>query len=146
MERQRDKSLWRITTTKTVEGLLSEQPRQGVKQKFQSMYEAQSRKHAMECARLTKEYEEMARASGKENKEEVTKDQELHRKMEEFLSLMRNMADITNLCTSDPRYQEMLSFMKEKARRDMQQKMEENSEAIREEVSIFGESNKKNDE
>ena len=99
----------------------------------------------MEYARLTKEYEEMARASGKENKEVVTKDQELQRKMEEMLSLMKDMADKTNLCTSDPRYQEMLSFMKEKARRDLKQKMEEDSEAIREEVSIVAESNKKND-
>ena len=36
--------------------------------------------------------------------------------------------------------------MKEKARRDMQQKMKEDSEAIREKLSIVGESNKKNDE
>ena len=46
----RDKSLWRITTTKTVEGLLSDQFNQGVKQKFQGLYEALSRKHAMEYA------------------------------------------------------------------------------------------------
>ena len=39
----------------------------------------------MEKARLTKDYEETARASEQENKEEVTKDQELHRKMEEVL-------------------------------------------------------------
>ena len=45
----RDKSLWRITTTKTVKGQLSDQaqPNQGVKQKFQSMYEALSGNHAM---------------------------------------------------------------------------------------------------
>ena len=82
----RDKSLWRIITTKTVEGLLSEQPSQGVKEKFEGLYEALSRKHAMEYARLTKEY-----------KEEVTKDQELHRKMEDMLSMMKDMADKTNL-------------------------------------------------
>ena len=64
----RDKSLWRITATKTVEGLLSDQSNQGVKHKFQGLYEALSRKHAMEYARLTKDYEEMARASGKEKK------------------------------------------------------------------------------
>ena len=39
----------------------------------------------------------------------------------------------------------MLSFMKEKAGRDMKQKMKEYSEAIQEEVSNVGES-KKNDE
>ena len=44
----RDKSLWRITTTKTVEGLLSEQPSRGVKQKFESQYQALLKKHAME--------------------------------------------------------------------------------------------------
>ena len=58
-----------------MEGLLSEQPSQGVKQKFEGLYQALSRKNAMEYARLTKEDEEMARASGKEDKEEVTKDQ-----------------------------------------------------------------------
>ena len=50
----RDKSLWRNTTTKTVEGLMSEQPSQRVKQKFDGLYEALSRKHAMEYARLIK--------------------------------------------------------------------------------------------
>ena len=40
-------------------------------------------------ARLIKEYEEMVRPPGKEtNKEEAAKDEELHRKMEEMLSLM----------------------------------------------------------
>ena len=50
----RDKSLWRNTTTKTVEGLMSEQPRQRVKQNLEGLYEALSRKHAMEYARLIK--------------------------------------------------------------------------------------------
>ena len=50
----RDKSLWRITTTKTVEGLMSEQPSRGVKQKFEGLYDALSRKHAVEHARLIK--------------------------------------------------------------------------------------------
>ena len=86
----------------------------------------------MEYARLTKDFVEMARASGKEDKEEVTKDED--------------MADKTNVCTSHPHYQEMLSYMTEKARRDMKKRMEEDSAAIREEVSIVAESNKKNDE
>ena len=102
------------------------------------MYEALSRKHAIEYARLTEDYEEKTRASekrrkrrsrkdacfGKEENEEVTKDQELHRKMEEMLSMMRDLADKANVCTSDPRYQDMLSFMTEKARRDMKERTE----------------------
>ena len=60
--------------------------------------------------------------------------------------MMKDMADKTHLCTSDPRYQEVLSFMKEKARRDVKQTMQEDSEAIQEKVSIVGESSKKNDE
>ena len=56
----RDKSLSRITTTKT-DGLMSHQPSQGVKQKFEGLFEALSRKHAMEYAVLIEEYEEMAR-------------------------------------------------------------------------------------
>ena len=32
----------------------------------------------------------------------MTKDQDLNRKMEEVLSMMKDMADKTNLCTSDP--------------------------------------------
>ena len=63
----RDKSLWRITTKKTVEGLMSEQPSRGVKQKFEGLYEALSRKHAMVYARLIKEYEEMARPPEKKH-------------------------------------------------------------------------------
>ena len=53
-----------------------------------------------------------------------------------MLSMMKDMADKTNLCTSDPRYQEMLSFLKVNSRRDMKERMEEDSDAIREEVSI----------
>ena len=56
------------------------------------------------------------------------------------------MADKTDVCTSDLRYQEMLSFMTEKARRDMKQRIAKDSAAIREEVPIVGESSKKNDE
>ena len=62
-----------------------------------------------------------------------------------MLSMMKDMAK-TNLCTPDLRYQETLSFMQVKARRDMKQRMEEDSEAIWEDVSIVGESSKKNDE
>ena len=47
----RDKSLWRITTTWLL-GLMSEQPSRGVEQNFEGIYEALSRKHAMEYARI----------------------------------------------------------------------------------------------
>ena len=58
----------------------------------------------------------MARPPGKEtNKEEAAKDQELHRKMEEMLSLMTDMAGKPNLCRSEPRCEEMFSSMKENA-------------------------------
>ena len=94
------------------------QPNEGVKQKFQNMYEALSRRHAMRYAKMHKDCEELVRvsekgekksrsASGTEEKEEETKDQDPHRTM------MRDMADKTNVCTSDLRYQEMLSFMTE---------------------------------
>ena len=36
----RDKSLWRITTTKTVEGVLCEEPSRGVKKKIEGLHEA----------------------------------------------------------------------------------------------------------
>ena len=100
----RDKSLGRITTKKTVEGLMSEQPSRGGKQKFDGLYEALSRKHVMVYARLIKEYEEMTRPPGKEtHKEEAANDQELNRKIEEILSLMKNMAGKSNLSRSEPR-------------------------------------------
>ena len=43
--------------------------------------------------------------------------------MEEVLSLMKDMAGKPNLCRSEPRYEEMLSFMKEKAGHALKQKM-----------------------
>ena len=85
-------------------------------------------------------------ASGKGRKEEDTKDQELHRMIEEMRSMLKDFADKPNVCMSDPRYQEMFSFMTEKARRDMKQRMEEESTASREEVFVASESNKKKDE
>ena len=91
---------------------------------MRGLYEALSRKHAMEYARLTKEYEEMGRASGEQNKEEVTKDQELHRKMEDMLSLTKDMASKPNLCSSEPRYEEMLSFFEREGREGYETKDE----------------------
>ena len=101
----------------------------------------------MEYARLMKEYEEMARPPGKDtNKEEAAKDQELNRKIEEILSLMKDMAGRSILCRSEPRYEEMLSFMKEMAGKAMKQKMKEDSGVVQEEVSCSGESSKKGEE
>ena len=48
---------------------------------------------------------------------------------------MTDMVGKSNLCRSDPRYEEMLSFMKEIAVKAMKQKMKEDSEAVQEEVS-----------
>ena len=90
----------------------------------------------------------MARPPGKKvtNKEEVAKDQELHRKMEEMLSLMKDMAGKPHLCGPEPRFEEMLSFMKENAGKAVKQKIQEDSEAMQEEVFNVGESSKKDEE
>ena len=126
---------------------MSKQPSQGVKQKFEGLYEALSRRHAMKYARLIEEYEDMARPPGTEtNEEEAAKDQELHRKMEEMLLLMKDMASKPNLCRSEPRYEEMLSIMMEKAGKDTKQKMKEDSEAMHEEFSTAGQSSNMDEE
>ena len=49
-----------------------------------------------------------------------------------MLSLMKDMASKPNLCRSEPRYEEMLSFMKEKAGKAIKQKMKEDSQCRRE--------------
>ena len=109
----RDKSRWRVTT-KNVEGRMSEEPSRGIKQKFEGLYVASSKKLGVEYARLIREYVEMRRLSGKEaNKEDVSKDQGLNDKIEEILSLMKEMAGKSNLSRSEPRYEEMLTRMKE---------------------------------
>ena len=43
---------------KTVEGLLLVEPNRGVKQKFEGLYEALTKKHAIGYAKLLKQYEE----------------------------------------------------------------------------------------
>ena len=45
------------------------------------------------------------------NEEEAAQDQELHSKIGESLSLMKDMADKSNVSRSEPRYEEMLSFI-----------------------------------
>ena len=85
----RDKSLWRITTTKTVEGLMSEQPSRGVTQKFESQYEPLAKKHAMEYSKLIKEFEEMKTSVSGVNEEDEAKEKGWMNKIEEILSLMK---------------------------------------------------------
>ena len=140
----RDKSLWRTMTTKTVEGLMSEQPSCGVKQKFEGLYEALSKKHAMEYARLLKEYEEMTRLfRGKKRiKKKWREDQGLNSKMEEMLSMTKDIAGKSNLSRSESRYEEMLSLVKEIAGKVMEQKSKEGTEVVKGEVSWAGESRK----
>ena len=78
----------------------------------------------MEYAKLTKEYEELVRASGKKTqKEEVAKDRGLNHKIEEIVSLMKEMAG-----------------------KSREQKKEESSEVTEEEISRSGGSKKENDE
>ena len=99
----------------------------------------------MEYARLIKEY--MARPPGKEtNKEEAAKDQELNRKIEEILSLMKDMAGKSNLSRSESRFEEMPSLMKEIVAKALAQKSKEDSEVVQQEVSGAGESSKKGEE
>ena len=110
----RDKSPLANCDKKKVEGRMSEEPSRGVKQKFEGLYEALSKKHAVECARLIREYEEMTRLSGKEaNKEDVSKDQGLHDKIEDILAFMKKMVGKSNLSRCEPRYEEMLTLLKE---------------------------------
>ena len=119
---------------------MSEQPSQGVKHKFEGLYEALLKKHAVECARLKREQEEMTRCSGKEaNKEDVSKDQGLNDKIDEILSLMKEMVGKSNLSRSEPRYEEMLTLMKEIAGKAMDQKNKGGSEFTKEEVAWAGE-------
>ena len=89
----------------------------------------------------------MARAPGKEtNKEEAAKGQELNSKIEELLSLMKDMAGKCNLSRSEPQYEEVFSLLKEIAGKAMEQKRKEDSEVVQEEVSCAGDSSKKGEE
>ena len=62
----RNRSLWRITTTNTVEGM-ADQPKYGVKQHYEH-YGSLLMKHAAEYMRLMKEYEDIE-ATGSTKKE-----------------------------------------------------------------------------
>ena len=72
--------------------MLLEAPSRGVKQKLEELYEALSKKHAMEFAKLMKEYEEMRTSENDTNEDEVVKDQGLKNKIAEILSLMKDTA------------------------------------------------------
>ena len=90
----RDKSLWRITTTKTVKGFLREKPFESTKV-LEEFSEPMTKKHAMEYAKLMKEYEEdKDRDMETENetkKEDEGKDQVWKIKTEEILAFMKEM-------------------------------------------------------
>ena len=70
----------------------------------------------------------------------MAKDRGLNNKIEEILSLMKDMAGKSNLSRSEPRYEEMLSIMKEIAGKAMDQTSKEGTEVTKEEVSWAGES------
>ena len=119
---------------------MSGQPSQGVKQKFEGLYEALSKKHAVECARLKRKYEEITRPSGKEaHKEDVSKDQGFNDKSEDILSTMKEMVGKSHLSRSEPRHEEMLTLMKEIAGKAMDQNNKGGSEVTKEEVALTGE-------
>ena len=87
----RDKSLWRITTTKTVGGLLTENPSSGSEKKTEELCEMmKKKKHAMEHAKLLQEYEEGQQrdpeSENEVNEEVEGKDQELKIKIEGILT------------------------------------------------------------
>ena len=86
----REKSLWRITTTKTT-GQLSEKQFRGSKKKTDELCEMM--KHAKEYAEVLQEYEEgKQREFGIETSEIVEeKDQEWTLKIDEIHTLMREM-------------------------------------------------------
>ena len=87
----RKQSLWRITTTETVEGL-SEQPKCGVKQQ----YEALLKKHAIEYTKLIKEYENMEAAGNEKNEEFEAKEKRWKKTIEEIFSLMKELTGRTS--------------------------------------------------
>ena len=81
--------------TKTVEGLLSEKPSCGSKKKMEELCEMMKKKHAKEYANLLQGYEEGRQrdleSENEANEEVEGKDQELKIKIEEILTLMREM-------------------------------------------------------
>ena len=83
--------LWRITTTKTVEGL-SEQPKCGVKQQFEALL----KKHAIEYTKLMKEYEDMKAAGNEKNEEFEAKEKRWKKTIEEIFSLMKELTGRTS--------------------------------------------------
>ena len=87
----RDQSLWRITTTKTVEGL-PVQPRCRIKQQ----YEALLRRHAIEYTKLMKEYEEMKASGNEKNEKFEAREKGWQKTIEEVLSLVKEMNGTAN--------------------------------------------------
>ena len=81
----RNQSLWRITTTKTVEGL-SDQPKCGVKQQYEALLET----HAIEYTKLMKEYEDWKAACNEKCVELVQKREDGRRRLKISFLLSRN--------------------------------------------------------
>ena len=74
---RRHKTLWRITTTKTVEGLLVKEPAYESKKTVEDLCETMTKKHAMESAKLMKEMEyEETRDRDLESRNEMKKEAE----------------------------------------------------------------------
>ena len=92
----RGKSLWRITTTKAVEGLLTDNQSSGYKKKMEELCEMMKKKHAKEYADLLQECEEGKQRDQESEKEPNDgvewKDQELKVKVEEILTFMKEMS------------------------------------------------------
>ena len=82
----RNQSLWRITTTKTVERL-SEQPKYRVKQQFEALL----KKHAIEYTELVKEYENWKTAGNEKNEEFEANEKGWKETLEEIFSLVKEL-------------------------------------------------------
>ena len=71
---------------------MSEEPSRGVTKKIAGLYEALlTKKHAMECAKLLKDYEEIKGAENDTSEEGDGRDHEWKNEIEEILSLMMEM-------------------------------------------------------
>ena len=85
-----NESLWRITTTKTVDGLLTENQSSGSKKKMEELSEMMKKTHAKEYADLLQEYEE-GKQKVLESENEANKGQELKVNVQEIFTLVKEM-------------------------------------------------------
>ena len=68
---------------------MSEELSSGAKQMIEGLYDSLTKKHAMECAKVMKEHEEIKGSANDTNEEDGAKDQEWKNKIEEIFSLMK---------------------------------------------------------